>query len=187
MNAPVLSAAERRPFKADEFMRLYETGVVGAKEKLRLVGGEIYLMAPTGPEHATGLGRLIGVLSRALYPRFEVAAEPTLTFSAHDVAEPDVVVLPPGPRPRPPIALADIQLIVETAHSSLEDDLTVMAAIYARAGIADYWVLDLEHQRVVVLRGPAEDGYATRFNVEIGASIAALCAPDAPIAVADLF
>jgi Uma2 family endonuclease len=189
MNAPLdtLKTAEPRRFTAAEFMQLYESGFFGKKERLRLIGGEVYAMAPTGPEHATGLGRLIGVLSRALYPRFEIATEPTLRFSEHDVTEPDAVVIPPGPRPRPPIALSEIQLIVETAHSSLEDDLTVMAAIYAAAGVPEYWVLDLANQRLVVFREPGASGYGARRSLEIGETAFPLCAPDAVIAIADLF
>lgn len=144
-------------------------------------------MAPTGPEHAVGLGQLIVVLGRALSPKFQIASDPTLRFSEHDVAEPDVIVIPPGPRPRPPIAIADIQLIVETAHTSLEDDLTVMAAIYSAARVPEYWVLDLEHQRLVVFREPADDGYGFRRNFAIGEAVSPLCAPDAAIAVADFF
>lgn len=144
-------------------------------------------MAPTGPEHATGHGRLIGTLFKALYPRFEIVSEPTLRFSDQDVSEPDAVVLPPGPRPRPPIALSEIQLIVETAYSSLDDDLSVMAAIYASAGVAEYWVLDLQNQKLVVFRMPGAGVYASKQEVERGALVAPLCAPDAPIAVADLF
>ncbi len=189
MNAPfrALKAAEPRRFTAGEFMKLYETGVFGAKERLRLIGGEVYSMAPTVPEHATGLGRLIGVLARALYPRFEIATKPTLRFSEHDVTEPDALVIPPGPRPRPPINIAEIALIVETAHSSLEDDLTIMAAIYAAAGVPEYWVVDLENQRLVVFREPDASGYGARRTVRVGESIAPLCAPDAAIAIADLF
>lgn len=189
MNAPVraLTAAEPHHFTADEFMRLYEADFFGKRKRMRLIRGEIFAMAPTGPEHATGHGRLIGVLSRALYPRFEVASEPTLRFSDQDVSEPDAVVLPPGPRPRPPIALSELQLIVETAHSSLPDDLGVMAEIYAASGVPEYWVLDLQNQRLVVFREPGAEGYIERRNAEIGGSVAPLCAPDAEIAVADFF
>lgn len=189
MNAPLrtLETVEPRRFTADEFMGLYEAGVLGKKERLRLIGGVIYVMAPTGPEHAVGHGRLIAVLARALGPRFELAAEPTLRFSDYDVTEPDVVVLPPGPRPRLRIEIGEIQLIVETAHSSLKDDSTVMAAIYAAAGIKDYWVLDLDHQKLLVFRNPTSEGYDPAIEVERGQSIAPLCAPDAAIAVDDLF
>lgn len=189
MNAPLrtLETVEPRRFTADEFMRLYEIGVLGKRERLRLVGGVIYAMAPTGPEHSAGHGRLVGLLNRALWPRFEILIEPTLRFSEHDVAEPDIVVIPLGPRPLPSVQLAEIQLIVETAHSSLKDDATVMAAIYAAAGVRDYWVLDLEHQKLLVFRNPTADGYDAPVEIGRGESVAPLCAPDAAIAVDDLF
>lgn len=189
MNAPqpALTAAERHRFTADQFLRIYEQGLLGKRARLRLIGGEIYHMAPTGPEHSLGHGRLIGALFQALSPRFEIAIGPTVTFSEHDVAEPDAVVLDPGPRSRQQIQLSEIQLIVETASSSLKDDTTVMAGIYAAAGVADYWVVDLDHQKLVVFRKPGPDGYAETLTVEPGNAIAPLCAPDAAIAVADLF
>ncbi len=189
MNAPLrtLETVDPRRFTADEFMRLYEIGVLGKRERLRLIGGVIYVMAPTGPEHSVGHGSIAGALSRALWGRFAVALTPTVRFSEHDVAEPDAVVLPLGPRPRPPIEIGEIQLLVETAHASLKDDTTVMAAIYAAAGIADYWVLDLEHQKLLVFRNPTSEGYDAPIEVERGQSIAPLCAPDAAIAVDDLF
>lgn len=189
MNAPLrmLETDEPRRFTADEFMRLYEIGVLGRKERLRLIGGVIYVMAPTGAEHSVGHGSIAGALSRVLWGRFAVALTPTIRFSEHDVAEPDAVVLSLGPRPRPPISIGEIELIVETAHSSLKDDTTVMAAIYGAAGIKEYWVLDLEHQKLLVFRGPASEGYETQSEVGRGESIAPLCAPDASIAIDDLF
>jgi|CXWL01.1.fsa_nt_gi Uma2 family endonuclease len=189
MNARVraLTAAKPHQFTADEFMRLYEADFFGKRKRMRLIKGEIFAMAPTGPEHATGHGRLIGVLSKALYPRFEILSEPTLRFSDQDVSEPDAVVLPPGPRPRPPITLSEIQFIVETAYSSLDDDLNVMAKIYAAAGVAEYWVLDLQNQRLVVFREPGASGYRSKQEIFSGALVAPLCALDTPIAVADLF
>src|SRR5262245_42368433 len=137
MNAPMraLETVEPRRFTAEEFLRLYEIGVLGRKERLRLIGGVIYVMAPVGPEHAVGQAQLIAVLGAALRPRFVLASDPTLKFSEHDVTEPDLVVLPRGPRPRPAIEIGEIQLLVETAQSSIKDDTTVMAAIYDSAGI----------------------------------------------------
>ncbi|MGH6950612.1 MAG: Uma2 family endonuclease, partial [Vitreimonas sp.] len=64
---------------------------------------------------------------------------------------------------------------------------TVMAAIYAAAGIEEYWVLDLEHRKLLVFRGPASEGYREQSEVARGESISPLCAPDASIAIDDLF
>src|SRR5262245_42311845 len=85
MNAPMraLETVEPRRFTAEEFLRLYEIGVFGRKERLRLIGGVVYVKAPTGSEHAVGHGQLIAVLSRAFGRAFELAAGPTLRFSEY--------------------------------------------------------------------------------------------------------
>lgn len=64
----------------------------------------------------------------------------------------------------------------------------IMGAIYAAAGVPEYWVVDLQHQKLVVFRAPGAGGYGSQQEIERTGAIAPLCAPDAAaIAVADLF
>ena len=60
---------------------------------------------------------------------------------------------PPGPD--------DIAWLIEVSDSTLHFDLTAKASLYARAGIVDYWVLDLVNRRVVVHRGPRAGAYTS--------------------------
>ena len=77
--------------------------------------------------------------------------------------EPDLVVLirecaafvSANPQPR------DIALLVEISDTTLNFDLTVKAALYARAGIVEYWVLDVTGRRLFSHRNPASGGYAS--------------------------
>jgi Uma2 family endonuclease len=107
--------------------------------------------------------------------------------------EPDVCVVPGGPRdyldahPRRPA------LVVEVAQSSLAIDRGIKAGLYARAGIADYWIVNLVDRQVEVRRRPvaASDArYGWRYaDVSVhreGESVAPLAMPDAPVAVADV-
>ena len=79
--------------------------------------------------------------------------------------EPDITVLR---RPLPALGgnpgPTDILLLVEVADSSLGQDLSTKAKLYARAGIPEYWVLDLENRRLYVHRDPAADAYQTLFE-----------------------
>ena len=99
--------------------------------------------------------------------------------------QPDVFVLYRNGReitqwnPRP----ADIALIVEVADSSLILDLTIKAALYARAAIADYWVLDLNARRLIVHREPHAGSYRSVVAYEATESIAPLARPEAAIAL----
>jgi Uma2 family endonuclease len=73
----------------------------------------------------------------------------------------------------------DIQLLVEIADSTLTFDLTVKAALYARAGIVEYWVLDVAGRRLICHRGPISGSYSSVMVYNEQESLAPLSAPDA--------
>ena len=92
--------------------------------------------------------------------------------------EPDLALIAPRtPRPHHPSTAA---LVVEVAASSLQRDLERKPAVYSRAGIPDYWVVDLAARRVVVHREPAAAGYASIQTVEATGRIASRALPDLP-------
>jgi Uma2 family endonuclease len=73
---------------------------------------------------------------------------------------------------------ADVHLIVEVSRSTFPFDLTTKAALYARAGIAEYWVLDVEGVRLIVHRNPNSGKYTTITAYEEHQSVAPLVAPE---------
>jgi Uma2 family endonuclease len=81
----------------------------------------------------------------------------------------------------------DLELVIEIADTSLTFDLTVKAALYARAGIAEYWVLDVPGRRLIVHRNPRDGQYGsvTAYNEQEG--VAPLAAPDSIFQVQDVF
>jgi len=85
---------------------------------------------------------------------------------------------PPGP--------ADILFVAEVAGSSLAFDLTAKAALYARAALPEYWVLDLEARRIIVHRRPEAGKYLDIAAYGAGESIAVLAAPGREITAAEL-
>jgi Uma2 family endonuclease len=102
--------------------------------------------------------------------------------------EPDLIVLKKeftafdfNPRPE------DIDLIVEIADSSLKFDLTVKAALYARAAIAEYWVLDGSGKRLIAHRIPMSGAYTSVVVYAENEVIAPLAAPQTRFLVADAF
>ena len=81
-------------------------------------------------------------------------------------------------------------LVVEVAHASLRADRTLKARLYARAGIGDYWIVNLVDRVLEVHRSPTgprpRPVYADIRRIDPSASIAPLAAPTARIVVADL-
>jgi Uma2 family endonuclease len=105
-----------------------------------------------------------------------------------DEPYPDVV----GARPRQdryrterPTA-ADILLLMEVSDATLRYDLTQKAPMYARAGVAEVWVVDLLHDKLLVHRDPGPDGYRTVTTLGPGDTVAPASFPDHTPAVADI-
>ena len=80
----------------------------------------------------------------------------------------------------------DIQLVIEVSDSTLATDTTIKAALYARAGLPDYWVVDLKGRRIIVHREPMEGAYRSITIYAEDEPVAPLAAPNASIRAADL-
>jgi Uma2 family endonuclease len=102
--------------------------------------------------------------------------------------EPDLIVLNretyafernPGPQ--------DLRLVIEIADTSLVFDLSTKALLYARAGIVEYWVVDVPGRRLIVHREPLAGRYQSVVAYTRAESVAPLAAPDTSFAVATLF
>ena len=82
---------------------------------------------------------------------------------------------------------ADLRLIVEVSDSTLGFDTTVKAGLYARAGIAEYWVFDVNGRRLGVYREPRDGTYRSIVWYGVAESVAPLAAPDARFEVGSPF
>jgi Uma2 family endonuclease len=135
-----------------------------------LIDGELIDKMGKKQPHVIGTGATVDAL-KEIFGREYVVQEAPIDVAAEDnernEPEPDIVVLRRpyrtfGLRPGP----ADVLLLVEVAGSSLGQDLSTKAKLYARAGIPEYWVLDVENRRMHVHRDPAAGSYGTRFEID---------------------
>ena len=153
-------------FTLEQYELMAEAGVFDGKHhrRVELVRGEIRQMAPIGIRHGAVVDRLAR-LSGELLPadRAEIRIQGVLTAPALESApEPDVLWLAPGDYfQRHPVP-DDVLLLVEVAESSLAEDTGEKARLYAEAGIADYWVVNLLEDCVEVFRDPGPSGYQSR-------------------------
>lgn len=133
----------------------HQLGERGAFEglKVELLEGEIIVMAPMDQAHAVPLQELNVRLVRALPDEYRVRPQLPLAPDDENEPEPDFAIV------RTEDALeaetpSGALLAIEIANSSLRDDLQRKARIYARAGIPEYWVLDVKKRELVVHRSP---------------------------------
>lgn len=144
------------------------------------------------PPHVDAAALLSGWLIQVFGTRF-VNSEAPIDVSPEDNPTnepvPDLIVLKRefagfGKRRAQP---RDLALVVEIADSSLAFDLAVKASLYARAGIAEYWVLDIIGRRLLVHRRPEGGQYATVTSYSHEECVAPLAAPDSSLAIGSLF
>jgi Uma2 family endonuclease len=146
-----------RLFTIDELEAMVRLGIIGQNERVELIEGQIVKMNPQGTGHIWAVGALVEHFSRR--PGTRLATQGTLELATWSGPEPDLIVLRASRsrrrRPRPEDAL----LIVEVANTSLSYDRRTKAAIYAQAGIPEYWIVDLNGERIEVYTEPSKIGY----------------------------
>jgi Uma2 family endonuclease len=185
-------ASPRRWTRA-EYERLIEVGVFCPGEPLELLGGELMVSEPQGSAHYTAIGLVEDALRAALGPGWLVRSQGPIALDDDSEPEPDVAVTPGTRRDYSLEHPSRPALIVEVAESSLALDREHKGGLYARAGVTDYWILNLVERVLEVYRQPVADP-ETRFgwrysSTEVlvpGSSVALLAAPAARISVADL-
>jgi Uma2 family endonuclease len=176
-----------------EYDRLIELGVFRTEDRIELIGGELIVAEPPSPEHYTATRRATRALEAAFGPGWEVRPEGPIALDDESEPEPDVAVVPGRlddyrhAHPSRPV------LTLEVSLSSLAIDREAKASLYARAGLADYWILNLIARVLEVYREPVPDvsapygwRYAHREVVPPADHIAPLVAPTARITVTDL-
>jgi len=178
-------------FSLQQYELMVEAGAFDGRhhQRVEFIRGEIREMTPIGIGHAAVVDRL-NRLSMELLPadRATVRIQGTLRApSVESAPEPDVMWLRPKDyfqgHPEP----EDVFLLVEVAESSLPTDVGEKAALYAEAGIQDYWVVDVDEQSVEVFREPGPSGYRSRKTHRGGGLLHPLAFPDVALDPAQFF
>lgn len=174
---------ELRNFSRRDFDNMIGAGIIGEDEHVELIGGRIVVMSPEGPLHAGAIDLCADALRLAFGSDHTVRVQHPLAVDADDEPEPDIAVVRGGPRDHLASHPHTAVLIVEVAETSLAYDRGDKARLYARAGFADYWIVNLADRRLEVFRDPAPAGYRTVASLVAGDEIAPLAAPGTAIAV----
>ena len=166
-------------------------GALEEDDPIELLDGLLVVREPEGGRHAVIVGRVRQVLERAFGPAFYVREDKPFALDDTSEPEPDVVVVR-GPDSKYIDQHPSKQLlIVEVAESSLVRDRTFKARLYARAGVAEYWIVNLVDEVLEVYRRPvkAPSRFGWKYGsvklLKRGAMVTPLAAPRAKIRVAD--
>jgi Uma2 family endonuclease len=165
-----------------------EVGILGPKDRVELIDGEIIEMSPIGHRHLACVDRLNRLFTRGVGDHAIVRIRGSIVLEDDGEPEPDVVLL----RPRDdfyasaPAEADAVLLIVEVADSSESYDRLTKMPLYARHGIPESWLVDLNRDRISVSTGASPRGYTTTRVYRRGESIRPLAFPDLTVAVNDV-
>jgi Uma2 family endonuclease len=172
----------------DEYYRLSELGLLAPDRRTELIDGEIFDMPSIGPGHAGTVEGLGDLLRDRLGSRAFVRSQNPVHLGLRAEPQPDIAVVRRrddyyrSGHPTPD----DVFLVVEVADSTLTFDRKTKVPLYARAGIREYWIVDLIHAEIMVHRDPERSRYRSMRAFKHGEVIAPLAFPDVSIAVTDV-
>jgi len=183
-----LLSREMRRLRASEYHRMIEAGIFGEDERVELLGGVIVSVSPQNAYHALVVERLSDPVFVSLPPQFVIRCQLPLTLAETDEPEPDVAVIDretPRSRQRQP---STARLIFEVAADSLRKDREIKAAVYARAGVPEYVVVNLKEECLEVNREPdaATGRYRTHARLLKSESFASLAVAGLAFPVTEL-
>lgn len=181
-------AIERRVWTIEEYHRLIETGCLREGERVELIRGEIVHLPRMTPKWAAK--------STATVSHFYRMTDGTANIRTHAP-----ITLPPDSEPEPQIAIARgrsdyyrsahpspnaVLPVIEFSESALPYDREVKGPLYAEAGIPEYWLVDLIHNRVEVYRNLAGDIYRSKTIYQRGDTVTPLNLPGLSIRVEEI-
>lgn len=180
-----------RRWTRQEYDRLIRIGVFHEDDPIELVEGRLVVAEPQLDPHSRAIELATEALRAAFGPGWRVRIQLPLALGRDSEPEPDVAVVRGTPRDAPRGHPTTAALAVEVADSSLRLDRGPKARVYARAAIADYWIVNLRGRVVEVHRAPVAAGtrrshYGAVHAARSGESLTPLAAPAARIAVDSL-
>jgi Uma2 family endonuclease len=188
----ITSIPKRVCWTKHEYYKMAEMGLFDGKH-VELIEGDVIEMSPMRPPHRTAVvltgDRLRGVFGAGYF----ISVQSPFDAGEPSEPEPDIAVIPGNVRDYKVAHPTTAVLIVEVADTSLQYDRIVKASLYAKAGIKEYWIVNLVDNQVEVYRHPVPMleqtygfGYTTVTILKTSDTITPLAAPHMTIAVAEL-
>ncbi len=183
--AELLPAMPLHRFTVKDYLRMGETGILDEDDRVELIDGQIIAMSPIGFRHAKMVNRLTRILVRLAGDEAEVSPQNPVELDRYGMPQPDLALISAEctahARPK------DTHLVIEVSDSTLNFDLKVKAQHYARTGIREYWVVDVDNEVLWIHRSPRRNGtYASVVALEANETVICESLPAVRITRADL-
>jgi Uma2 family endonuclease len=163
----------RHWFTVAEYNRMGETGIFSEDNRVELIEGEIFEMSPIGKRHAACVDALAELFREQLQRKVIVRVQNPIQLGNYSEPQPDAALLKRRDdfyRHAHPTS-DDILLIVEVSDTTLEYDRQIKVPLYARAGIAEVWIVNLMDEQIEIHSQPANGAYQHQRQAGRGETI----------------
>ena len=184
--SPPTDTITRRRFTVQEYYQMAEAGILDPDERIELIEGEIVEMSPVGGPHIKRINAINKLLISQLGDRAEVSPQNPIRLDDRSEPVPDIAVLRDRGDDDHVPTVGDVLVVIEVSVSSLQRDLGWKLALYARAGVPEVWVFDVQGHRLIRHADPADGQYRRVDELWPGDSISIPTIPDVSLAVAEL-
>jgi Uma2 family endonuclease len=143
----------------EEFHQMAVAGLLDETDRVELIEGEMIDMAPIGSKHAFIVNRISQLLSARVGGLCLVSTQNPVRFGDRSEPQPDIALLGNSNYMAALPTATDVLLIIEVSDSTLEYDRDIKLGLYARHGIPEVWLIDVNAKEITVYREPAEGQY----------------------------
>jgi len=182
------SEVAKKLFTVDEYQRMGEAGIFHPEARLELIEGEIIEMRPVGNRHMACVNRANALFSARLAGKVMVSVQNAVRLSRYTEPQPDILLA----RPRDDyyankrISPEDTLLVIEISDTTVRYDRNRKMPLYAKSGVSELWIENLQEDVILVYRKPSPETYATSLAYDRGESISLQAFPEVLFKVDEL-
>lgn len=178
-----------RTWTVNEYHQMLSAGILANDERVELLSGKILKMSPQEPPHSATTRRASRYLDRLLSNLADVRSQLPITLKPDSEPEPDIAIVrfDANEYADHHPSIEEIYWVIEVSDTTLRKDREQKASIYGKAGIPEYWILDVNAQQAYILREPNSDGYGFEDCLSRDDSVCPLAFPSLNIALDELF
>ncbi len=183
-----INSSNRRLITVAEYDRMTELGFFDNGERVELLNGEIIEIPAKGTKHAIFNDLVADILNEKLGKSVYLRNQNPITLDNFSEPEPDIVLAkqPRGNYFEKHPTSADIYLVMEISDTTLYQDRETKSLLYARAGIVQYLLLNVNEQTIEDYREPNFDGYEFKKTHRIGDKFNLVAFPEIEIKVSEI-
>jgi len=177
----------RHQFTVLEYEEMGRAGIFDPGSRFELIDGEIIEMNPIGWPHAGIVTTLNNLLAERYRQWALVSPQNPLHLSDVSMPQPDLVLVRRVERRSGHPTPDDVLLVIEVSDSTLGFDRRVKLPLYAKAGVVETLIVDVQAQRVEAYRVPGSDGYREVQIHGVGEAVGVVAVPGVQLSVAEIF